>query len=571
MQNKFPQNTQSLLQWTWPDIEPFYTELQAPILTAGNVDAWLKDWSDLTSYVDELFTRLFIATTQYTADAGVEKRFNDYIESIQPKSKAADQVLKEKLLESRLEPQGFELPLRKMRTEAELFRASNLPLITEEQKLNAEYNRIIGGLTYQWEGQERTSAQMYPLLLEKDRSTRERAWRLMLEGRLKVRPELRQLWGRMMDVRQQIAANAGLPDYRAYAWKQKFRFDYTPEDCKSFHRAVEEAVVPAAIRVRQRRQKKLGLDSFRPWDMSVDPFGDKPLKPFETIGELTSRTKTILEQVDPLFGHYFEIMINEGLLDLESRKNKAPGAYSLGYAAVRRPFIFMSSAGTHGDVSTLLHEGGHAMHEFERAKLEYFQTRSENYVPAEFGEVASMSMELLAAPFLTKDRGGFYDEAEAARAYISQLDDVIDLLPYIALVDAFQHWIYENPAQSKDAAVCEEKWAGLWDRFMPGIDFSGLDDAKKIQWQRQMHIYTLPFYYIEYGMAQLGAAQVWANSLTDHKAAVNSYKNALALGSTVGLPKLFETAGARFSFDAATFKHSVDLIEATIEQLEAKL
>jgi oligoendopeptidase F len=329
--------------------------------------------------------------------------------------------------------------------------------------------------------------------------------------------------------------------------------------------------VPASDRVLKRHQKTLGLDSIRPWDTNVDPFGDEPLKPFQTTDQLTHRTKTILDQIDPEFGSYFETMIKNDLLDLESRKNKAPGAYSLGFAAVRQPFIFMSSAGTHGDVLTLLHESGHALHEFERGKLEYFQHRSENYLPAEFGEVASMGMELLAAPLLVKERGGFYNESDAARARIQQLEDILTFWPYMALVDAFQHWIYENPKQGADGVNCESVWAGLWDRFMPGIDYSGYEDAKKTVWLRQMHIFTLPFYYIEYGMAQLGAVQVWANSLNDHRAAVASYKKALALGSTVGLPKLFETAGAKFAFDSSTLKQSVDLMERTIDELKSKL
>lgn len=571
MFNKFPQDTQALLGWTWQEIEPFYKELQAPALSAENVNAWLKDWSDLTSHIDELYTRLFIATTQFTSDKDVERRFTGFIESIQPNVRSADQLLKEKLLESRLAPKDFELPLRKMQTEAGLFRQANLPLITEEQKLTTEYNRIIGGTTFQWEGQERTSAQMFPLLQDKDRSIREKAWLVVLDGRLRNRSALRELWGKLMSVRLKMAANAGLPDYRAYAWKEKFRFDYSPEDCKSFHRAIEQVAVPAASRVYKRHQQQLGLSSLRPWDTNVDPFGDKPLKPYQTPDEFVGKMHAIFQQVDPQFGSYFQTMLDAGLIDLETRKNKGPGAYSLGFAVARQPFIFMSSSGTHDDVVTLLHEGGHAMHEFERAKLEYFQNRSENYLPSEFGEVASMGMELLGLPFLTKELGGFYNEDEAARARISHLEGILTFWPYMALVDAFQHWIYENPAQGSDAVACENKWAELWDRFQPGIDYSGHEDAKKTYWQRQPHIFTFPFYYIEYGLAQLGAAQVWANSLKDRKAAVKAYTNALALGSTVGLPRLFETAGAKLAFDAPTLKASVDLIEQTIQQLEEKL
>ena len=571
MQNEYPQDTEALLNWKWADIEPFYRELSARELSAANVNDWLKDWSDLLSQVDELYTRLYTATTQYTADKAIEQRFNTFIESIQPNIRTADQTLKRKLLDSHLEPKGFDLPLRKMRTEAGIFREKNLPLFTEEQKLVSRYNQVVGAQTYFWEGRERTRSEMAPLLQAKDRQIRQKAWQVLLDGRLKNRAVLNEHWEKLMDVRMQIAANNGLKDYRAYIWEQRFRFDYTPEDCKAFHRAIEEVAVPAALRIYDRHKKKLGLETLRPWDTNVDPFGLEPLKPFQTTGELEQKTRSILDQIDRDFGNYFETMMSAGLLDLEARKNKAPGAYSMGFAIRRQPFIFMSSSGTHGDVMTLLHESGHAVHEFERGKIEYFQQRSENYLPAEFAEVASMGMELLGSSYLAKDQGGFYNEAETARARIQHLEEIICFWPYMALIDTFQHWIYENPGQSSHGVNCENKWAELWDRFMPGVDYTDYDDAKKTYWHRQLHIFTIPFYYIEYGMAQLGAAQVWANSLNNPREAIGAYKAALALGSTVGLPKLYETAGAKFTFDAATLRHSVDLLEKTIAELEEKL
>jgi oligoendopeptidase F len=256
---------------------------------------------------------------------------------------------------------------------------------------------------------------------------------------------------------------------------------------------------------------------------------------------------------------------------VESRKNKAPGAYSLGYAVTRQPFIFMSTSGTHEDVQTMLHEGGHAMHEFLRQELEYFHDRAENYLPFEFAEVASMAMEMIAAPFTTKEHGGFYTDQEYARSTITQLEGMLTFWPYMALVDHFQHWIYENESISWDGELCEKKWSELWDRYMPSIDYSGLETEKSTYWQRQGHIFTSPLYYIEYGMAQLGAAQVWANTLVDQKSAIDNYTKALKLGSRVGLPELFETAGAEFKFDTATLKRSIDLIEKKLQELEDKL
>jgi oligoendopeptidase F len=520
--------------------------------------------------VDEQYWRLYIATTVNTVDKESEERFNQYIEEIQSPAKTAEQTLKDKLLASRLSPKGFETALRMMQAEAEIFTEENLPLLAEEQKLGTEYNKIIGSLTVPWEGEERTFPQMFPLFYDTDRSIRQRAWEAAQAQLLAERQNINSLWEKFMRVRLKMAENAGMPDYRAYVWKQRFRFDYSPEDCKSFHNAIEASVVPAAGRVYEKRRQRLAVETLRPWDMNVDPLGTTPIDPYESIDEFKSRSRAVFEQVDPKFGEYFQVMMDEDLLDLESRRNKAPGGYSLGLHIAHRPFIFINNTHTPWDVQTMLHEGGHAFHEFERAHVHFYQ-RGENYLPAEFAEVASMSMELLASPYTTKERGGFYTDSEAARALIEALELNITVWPYIALVDAFQHWIYENPGQSSKASKCETKWGELWDRFMIGIDYSGLEDDKQTYWHRQLHIFQSPFYYIEYGLALLGAVQVWGNARKDQRQTVADYRKALSLGATVPLPQLFAAAGARFAFDAETLKDAVELMEAVIGDMEAKL
>ena len=565
-----PDDAKSILALTWSDYEPYFNDLAARPLNEGNIQAWLDDWSTLAATVDEQYWRLYIATTVNTADKESEDRFNLYIEQIQPAARTAEQNLKDKILTSGLSPKGFETGLRRLEAEAEIFREENLPLLTEEQKLGTDYYSLTGSLTVLWDEEERTFTQMFPLLYETDRSLRQRAWDAVETRRLQERGSINQIWEKFMPIRLAIAENADMPDYRAYTWKQKFRFDYSPDDCKSFHAAIEEVVVPAAERVYERRRQRLGLDTLRPWDLNVDPLGAAPIKPYESIDEFKSKSRAIFEKVDPKFGEYFQIMIDEELLDLESRKNKAPGGYSVGLQVAHRPFIFMNNTNTPWDVQTILHEGGHAFHEFERAHVHFYQ-RGENYLPQEFGEVASMAMELIASPYKTRDHGGFYTEDEAARAMIELLEGIIRFWPYMALVDAFQHWIYENPKDSSDASRCEEAWAALWDRFIVGIDYSGLEDAKKTYWHTQLHIFQVPFYYIEYGLAQLGAVQIWANARKDQKKAVADYRRALALGATVPVPQLFATAGATFAFDAKTLKEAVDLMEEVIEELAAKL
>jgi oligoendopeptidase F len=565
-----PTDAESILALTWSDYEPFYEDLGTRELNVDNIQDWLDDWSTIAATVDEHYWRLYIATTVNTADKESEDQYNHYIEEIQPAAKTAEQKLKDKILASGLSPKSFETGLRRIQAEAEIFTEVNLPLLAEEQKLVTEYNKLIGSLTVLWEGEERTFTQMWALLYETDRSLRQRAWEAREACIMKERQTINELWEKFMSVRLKVAENADMPDYREYIWKQRFRFDYSPEDCKSFHAAIEEVVVPAAQRAYERRRQRLGIDTVRPWDVDVDPLGTTPIKPYETIEEFKTKAQAIFQQVDPKFGEYFQIMMDEGLLDLESRKNKAPGGYSLGLHVAHRPFIFMNNINTSLDVQTILHEGGHAFHEFERAHVHFYQ-RGENYLPAEFAEVASMGMEFLASPYTFKKRGGFYTDSEAARALIELLESFITFLPYMALVDAFQHWAYENPTEGSDAATCENKWGELWDRFMIGIDYSGWEDGKKTYWHRQLHPFGAPFYYVEYGLALLGAVQVWANSRKDQTKAVADYRRALALGATVPLPQLFAAAGAKFAFDGGTLKEAIDLMEEVIGEMEAKL
>ncbi len=566
MFSSLPQTVPDLMKWQWSDIEPYFHDLTTRALDASNVHTWLADWSALDERLGEMYARLSLAKTQNTADRDAEQAYNAFLDHIFPQAEAARQKLREKLLASGLEPQGFELPLKRMRASAALFREHNLPLLTQEQKLVSRYEKIIGAQTVEWEDKEITIAQLRPIYQNPDRATRERAWRLALTRQLADRQAINELWREFLTLRRQIAANADQPDYRAYKWQQLHRFDYTPEDCRTFHHAIETAVVPAAQRIYERRRQRLGVETLRPWDLDVDVFGRAPLKPFNTGEELKEIAASIFNRVDATLGEYFATMVRENLLDLESRKNKAPGAYCTNFPMSRRPFIFQNAVGLHSDVQTILHESGHAFHNFERYVLPYAPQRQ---VGMEFAEVASMAMELLAAPYLARSQGGVYSEADAARARIEHLESEILFWPYMAVVDAFQHWVYENPEAAMDASNCDAEWARLWQRFMRGVDWSGLEQEMMTGWHRKLHIHEVPFYYIEYGLAQLGAVQVWGNALRDQARAVADYRRALALGGTVSLPQLYATAGAKFAFDTATLQRAVDLIEQVLAELES--
>jgi oligoendopeptidase F len=553
-----PEKATEMLAWSWSQFEPYYVELAGRKLSAANVEAFLADWTRLHERLDEVATRLGIAKDANTADKEAEQRYNRFLEEIYPKSQEAEQKLKMLLLDSGLVPAGFELPLKKMQTDASLFREANLPLQVESAKLGTEYSKVIGGQTVQWDGKEVTVTQLRPVFQETNRARREQAWRLAAKRQLADRAALNELWQKLLALRLQMATNAGFADYRSLVWQEMLRFDYTPENCKQFHRAIEETVVPAAARSYQRKARQLGVDSLRPWDLDVDAQGRPALAPFKEVEQFKSGVHTILQRVDPQLGGYFQTMMNEQMLDLENRNNKAPGGYCATLDAVKRPFIFMNAVGMHGDVMTLIHESGHACHSFEASRLPYFQQRNSGL---EFAEVASMGMELLAAPYFAKDAGGFYTRDEAARAFAENLEKNIQFWPYMAVVDGFQHWVYENPAAAAEPANCDRQWAQLWRRFMAGVDWSGLEDVLETGWQRKLHIFLAPFYYVEYGLAQLGAAQVWASALKDQAGAVAAYRRALALGGTKSLPELYATAGAKFAFDAATLGPVVGLME----------
>ncbi|MCA9933825.1 MAG: M3 family oligoendopeptidase [Ardenticatenaceae bacterium] len=571
MFDTLPTTAQAFMDWPWEKIEPYYAELAERPLTPDTVHQWLLDWSSLTKLVSERFSRLHVAKTIDTTDEAVEKAFNDFLETVFLAAQSAEQTLNVRLLQSGLEPDNMAVPLSKIRADVEIFREENLPLMNEEKKLDAAYDKIIGAQTIEWAGEERTLTGLKPFFNTPDRAVREQIWRQKSARQLQDREAINANWRKLIELRIQQAANAGFgKDYRAFRWQMLKRFAYTPEDSKAFAQAIEEVVVPAASRIYAQYHSDLGVESLRPWDVDDDKdlLFSPPLRPYENPDDLDAKAAAIFQRVDPQLGSYFETMRSEKLLDLPNRKGKAPGGYCTAFPVAQRPFIFMNAIGSSRDVTTMLHEAGHAFHVFERTKLPYVpQMRTD----MEFNEVASMAMELLSAPYLAAGEGGYYSEVDAARHRIQHLQKIIHFWPYMAVVDLFQHWVYENMEAALDAANCDAVWADLWRRYMPGIDWDGFADEMATGWQRKQHIHGSPFYYVEYGMAQVGAIQVWRNALNDQAGAVARYRQALAKGGTVTLPELYETAGATFAFTVPVMQEAVALLEKTIAELEATL
>ncbi len=552
-----PDSAQDFADATWADLVPHYDHLATRPLDAANVEAWLGDWSALDALVQEAIERAAVAYTTDTADPAKEAAHLRFSGDIGPRLGEQHVRLAGRLLDLGYTRPDLETSLRSFRNARALFREENVPLAMDLEQLNARYQKITGAMTVIWEGEEKTLPQLVPFIQNQDRAVRERAFRLRAQPYIAAHDELAALFSEQFALRERIARNADLANYRDYAHREKDRFDYSPADCERFHAAVEETVVPAVARRLARRQATLGLATLRPWDLAPDPHGRPSLRPFGDAAELIDRATTIFRQVDPTLGGYFQTMAAAGLLDLDSRKGKAPGGYCTSFSHQGQPFIFMNAVGVAGDVTTLLHEAGHAFHVFESQPQPLLFQR---HPGSEMAEVASMSMELLTAPYLGRNQGGYYAEDEARRARIEHLEGILTGLPHIASVDAFQQWLYTS-GQGADAAARDAAWLRIRSRFEQGVDWGGLEAERVSRWYQQLHIFLVPFYYIEYGIAQLGALQVWRNSLRDPQGALAAYRRALALGATAPLPDLFAAAGARLAFDSATMGELVALIE----------
>jgi oligoendopeptidase F len=549
----------------WSTVQPHVDALLARELTSDSVQDWLQQWSDLEAVLYETAAGIQRAVSENTADKEAERRFLLMVEHMLPQMKLANQALRDKLsaFGDYSPPADQQVMLRRFRAESSIFRPENVPLESELEKLSNQYDKIIGAMSIEWDRQTEAMPQAMLHLRDGDRAIRESAWRLIMGRWLAERAKLSDLYLQMLALRRRVARNAGLANYRDYQWQMKARFDYTPQDCATFHDAIEHTVAPLAERLYRNHAGKLGVDSIRPWDTEADPCGE-PLRPFHGVSELEDGVQRIFQAVDPAVARSFAAL-RDGFLDLGTRLNKAPGGYCSMFPVSRKPYIFMSAVGTHDDVGTLLHEGGHALHTMEAFSQPLIWNQD---APAEFAEVASMGMELLAAPYLARSRGGFYSEADARRARAEQLRSIVRMLPYIAVVDAFQHWVYVDAPEDVSAAALDARWSELWERFMQGIDYGGLKAQKETGWQRKLHIFQVPFYYVEYGLAQLGALQVWRNAQHDQADAVARYRSALALGYSKPLTELYRAAGARFAFDRATVGGLMELVEEQLQQLE---
>lgn len=554
---------------TWDALEPFFKNLlERPIESNTDLEQWLKDTSEMEAAISEDACWRQIKMTCDTENKSLEEAFNFFVMEIQPKIQPYADALNKKLVNSpfteELDTQKYFTYLRSVHKNIELFREENIPIQAELGVLQQQYGQITGRMTIEHNGKEYTLQQASKFLESKDRAERETVYRKINNCRLQDKDALNKLYTTLVEKRQQVAANVGYVNYRDYKFKEMGRFDYTPQDCYDFHEGVKQYVVPLVDAINQHKKEKLGLAELKPWDLEAEPIGTEPLKPFKNGKELLQKSIACFEKLDPFFADCFKKMDELGHFDLESRIGKAPGGYNCPLAESGAPFIFMNAAGQMHDVTTMVHEGGHAIHSFLSHPLELSAFKE---YPMEIAEVASMAMELMSMDHWES----FFDNPEEMkRAQEHQLERTITVFPWIATIDKFQHWVYENPSVNYDERT--EKWLEIMNEFAsPIIDTTGLDGYRQYAWQRQLHLFEVPFYYIEYGIAQLGAIGLWMQYKKNPTAALKNYVQALSLGGTRTLPQLYEAAGLKFDFSPNHIKELMVFVGEQYKALSGKL
>ena len=548
----------------WTALKPYFDNLLARNINSVNdLRHWLHDRSELESIISEDMAWRYINMTRYTENQDYSKRYEDFVVNIQPQIAPVSDQLNKKAAASEFlnvlqKETGYDIMIRSLKKDIEIFREENIPLYTEITTEQQKYAQISGAMMVEIDGQEKTLQQASVLLMSTDRKKREEVYHKISSRRLKDKGELDDLFTRLISLRHKVSTNSGFKNFRDYMFKALGRFDYTPKDCFNFHESIQSEVVPILNEFAKDRKAKLNVDSLRPWDKAVDPEGKDALKAFADGKDLTDKTIECFYKLDPYLGQCLSIMKEMGHLDLESRKGKAPGGYNYPLSEIGVPFIFMNATSTLRDMVTIMHEGGHAIHNFLTRELELNDFKS---TPSEVAELASMSMELISMDHWNIF---FTNPDDLKRAKREHLEDLIETLPWVATIDKYQHWLYENPAHSLEER--RQNWNRIFDQFADtATDWNSLQDAKDYLWQKQLHLYEVPFYYIEYGMAQLGAIAVWRNYRQDKQKGLQGYMNALKLGYMKSIPEVYAAANIKFDFSRDYIKELMEFVKKELD------
>ncbi|MEA2041480.1 MAG: M3 family oligoendopeptidase [Bacteroidota bacterium] len=551
---------------SWAVIEPYLDNLVfREINSSEELLQWWKDRSELEAFLSEDMAWRYIKMSCDTENDELAENFNFFVNEIEPKASEYSDTLDKKLIQNKyadsLDSDKYFIPMRSIKRSIEMFRKENIPIFSALQKEIQEFGKISGAMSVTQNGEEMTLQKAANFLKDTDRAVRKEIYEKINNRRYEDKDQLNNLLDKLIKKRQQVAENTGYKNYRDYKFDAMHRFDYTVDDCRAFHNSVKETILPLTKKIQETRKEKMGLKNLRPYDMAVDPDGKKKLEPFSTSAELIEKSIEIFSKIKPQYGEYLSTMKKEGFLDLESRKGKAPGGFNYPLYESNIPFIFMNATGNIRDVETLMHEGGHAIHSFLSSDLEPVDFKS---LPSEVAELASMSMELISL----EHRNLFFDnEDDFIRAKRTQLEGILHTLPWVAIIDKFQQELYLNPEHSHEER--KQLWNGIMNEFSTGIvDNSGYEKFRDIAWQKQLHIFEVPFYYIEYGFAQLGAVSVWKNYKENPKKALKDYEAALKLGYSKTIPEIYKTAGIAFNFSKEYIGELAEFVQKELEQLD---
>ena len=552
----------------WDEIKPYVNELlNRKISCSKCIEGIIRDASELSEHISEKGALLYIAMTCDTESDEKRSSFLDFVENVRPKLSEFSDSLNRRLIEHEAVknlPSRYDLMIRSMKNDVDIFRKENIPLGVEQTKLVTESQTINGAMTVEFNGNEYTLPEMRRFLESNERAIREGAWKAVSDRRMQDEERLSEIFDELIIIRSKIARNAGFDTYTDYMFRAMERFDYSKEDCLEFHDAIEAVCVPLMREINSQRVVSLDLDFLMPWDVNEktgvgpDLQGRAPLKPFDNVGEMVEQLSTLFHNMSEDLGEKFDMLVEMDTLDLDTRKGKAPGGYQYYLQKSRVPFIFMNAAGLQGDLETMIHEAGHAFHSIYCSHLELIGERG---YPIEFAEVASMSMELMTQ----EQWGEFYDEEEANRAKMGHLEGVIFLLPWIATIDSFQHWIYSNPEHTREERA--RVWNSIRDRFGSNMNWEEYTKFRDVSWQQQGHLFGVPFYYVEYGIAQLGALQLWRTQRKDPEKALSDYSNAMRLGNTKTLPELFTAADIKLGFDERHLSSLIQEVRTAMAEL----
>lgn len=554
----------------WENIEPYVNDLLERKLSSSDcLESLISDSSNLAEHISETGALLYINMTCDTEDEMKKNSFLSFVENVRPKLSKFSDELNRRIIDHKSIadlPTRYDLMIRGIKSDIEIFREENIPLGVEQTKLVTKAQGITGAMTVVFEGKERTFPEMRGFLESNDRIQRENAWKSMVKRWMENSEELSDIFDELISIRHKIALNSGFKSYTDYMFRAMHRFDYTVEDCLTFHESIEQVCMPIVKKINSERIASFDLKILSPWDVNEksgsgpDIAGKNPLRPFDNVDEMVTKLSELFHNMSNDLGTKFDKLVEMDTLDLETRKGKAPGGYQYYLEKSRIPFIFMNAAGLQGDLETMIHESGHAFHSLYCGHLDLIDERD---YPIEFAEVASMSMELLTQP----NWNIFYEKQEDAnRAKISHLEGVVFLLPWIATIDAFQHWIYANPGHTREERKIQ--WISLRERFGSEMNWEDHEDFRELSWQQQGHLFGVPFYYVEYGIAQLGALQLWQTHRKNPEKALKDYSNAMELGNTKTLPDLFAAAELKLGFDEKHLQSLIGEVEVAMSEIK---